>query len=121
MTGSFVIQFHETDQGNHFDLMLEAGEALVTFRLPVRPDELAEGQEIVVPRLADHRRIYLTYEGEIGAGRGNVRIVDRGIYTAGRADEQLWEVRLEGARARGDFRIQQLAGRQYRLVCRAQP
>ncbi len=62
---------------SHFDLLLqppprndlECGEAVLTWevlRLPL------EGEVIQVKRLADHRLIYLDFEGELSENRGHV-------------------------------------------------
>ncbi len=99
---SFVVQEHFTEP-HHYDLMLERGEALATWAVPVPPEEIEGAVE--APRLADHRRRYLTYEGEIGGGRGRVRIHDRGAY-----EEEAWEdaeirVTLAGERLSGTWRL----------------
>jgi hypothetical protein len=114
MTGAFVIQYHQTPLGDHFDLMLEAGPALATFQLPRRLDELAQGEQIVAPRLNDHRREYLTYEGPIKGGRGQVRIVDRGTFTSTQEGD-LWVVRLKGKLASGEFHLRWLGEGKYLL------
>lgn len=67
------------DGTSHFDWLIETTpEApLTTFRVAVRIDDPAcEGFE--AERLADHRRVYLDYEGEVSGGRGVVLQVARG-------------------------------------------
>ena len=98
----YVVQEHFTDP-HHFDVMLERGPALATWSAPQPPEAAPEGQEAT--RIGEHRMIYLEYEGEIGGGRGRVRIHDRGTY-----DEDAWndaEVRVtfSGARLSGRWRI----------------
>lgn len=63
----------------HFDWMIErvAGGALLTFRVMVRVDEVGV-TEFVATKLADHRAVYLEYEGEISGGRGTVSRVASG-------------------------------------------
>jgi len=64
----FVILHHDWPQP-HFDLLLENGASLLAFRLP----KLPEGAErLTVTRLFDHRRLYLTYEGVVPGGKGQV-------------------------------------------------
>ena len=65
------------DGTSHFDWLLERPgrpEAdLVAFRVAERVDQLGPdcgGFDAL--RLADHRRVYLTYEGPISGGRGSV-------------------------------------------------
>jgi hypothetical protein len=71
-----VLQHSGVDEP-HYDLLFETGEtsSLVTFRLAEWP--LTKGQ--VARKLKDHRRLYLTYEGEIpGGDRGRVDRVAEG-------------------------------------------
>ena len=77
----FVVLLHETpancSRGTHFDLMLEHGAMLRTWAL----DRLPQLDETVVAeRLADHRPVYLDYEGDVSGERGQVRRVDQGEY-----------------------------------------
>lgn len=64
----------------HYDWMIEeeGNEGLVCFRVMVRVDALARGERFEGERLADHRRAYLAYEGEISGGRGRVMRVAAG-------------------------------------------
>jgi hypothetical protein len=64
----FVILEHDHPT-LHWDLMLEAGPVLWTWRLPrlPQPDDV-----LVAERIADHRMAYLDYEGPISEGRGSV-------------------------------------------------
>ncbi len=76
-----VLLRHETpDNGHHFDWMLaRAGDAgpLITFRCRARIDvECAPGASL--ERLPDHRRHYLTFEGELSRNRGRVTRVATG-------------------------------------------
>ncbi|MBV8780188.1 MAG: hypothetical protein JO353_02215 [Phycisphaerae bacterium] len=56
----------------------EPGGLLMTWRSPVWPIE----RETALTRLADHRRDYLQYEGEISGNRGTVRRVASGWTTS---------------------------------------
>jgi len=77
----YVVLQHNTpadpDRPVHWDLMLEAGAVLWTWALPEipRPDF-----EAVAERLADHRIVYLEYEGPISRGRGEVRRIMSGEF-----------------------------------------
>src|SRR5438874_1448276 len=93
----FVILEHDHPH-LHWDLMLECGEVLRTWRLAEPPEGFAE---VPAESSFDHRLIYLDYEGAVSGNRGTVRRWDHGNY--GIADEQadrlvLW---FEGARLRG--------------------
>lgn len=74
-----VLLLHELPDGSsHFDWMLarDAAGPLVTFRVTERID--AGVRAFVATRLPDHRRVYLTYEGDVSGGRGRVRRVAEG-------------------------------------------
>ena len=51
----------------HWDLLLDAGDALRTWRLLSPPACL---QWIAAEQLPDHRRLYLDYEGPVSGNRG---------------------------------------------------
>jgi len=72
----FVILEHDWPEP-HFDLFLEAGEALQAWKLPAlfSPDF-----SDTVIRSASHRRHYLDYEGAVSGGRGVVRRWDSGEF-----------------------------------------
>jgi hypothetical protein len=75
-----VVLHHTGVEDPHYDLLFEPAEgaALVTFRLREWPP--ARGQE--VRRLKDHRRLYLSYEGNIPGDRGYVVRVDDSVVRA---------------------------------------
>ncbi len=75
----FVIQEHETPEGIHWDLMLERGEIMTTFRLVERPEQ-ALAHPIRAEKIFDHPLRFLTYEGPVQKGTGRVHIVERGTY-----------------------------------------
>ncbi len=101
MQGAFAIQAHQTAEGLHFDLMLEQEQALATFQLPEPPERLAIGESLAVPRLFDHRKAYLAYEGPVSGNRGSVRIHDSGTYRGQPGPGGGWRVELMGRRLRG--------------------
>lgn len=72
----YVIQHHTGQGDDHFDFMLQRGEALWTWRIARLP--ASEALPLAAERIADHRLAYLTYEGPVSGGRGEVRIVDAG-------------------------------------------
>lgn len=81
----------------HWDLMLEAGDMLRTWRLaaPPRPGVCVAAQPI-----GDHRRLYLDYEGPVSGDRGTVERWDAGTFT-GEVDSPRIVVRMDGQRLRG--------------------
>jgi hypothetical protein len=97
----FVILEHQF-QGVHWDFMLESGETLRTWRLE-RPPE--SGRPIIAKPLADHRRTFLDYEGEISGGRGRVNRWDHGEFEWLINEPRSVEVRLDGGRLRGQAQL----------------
>jgi DNA polymerase Ligase (LigD) len=86
----------------HWDLMLEAGESLRTWRLAAPP---SAGVEVEATPLGEHRRLYLDYEGPVSDGRGRVARWDHGTFAWERQGEELVAVRLDGGRLRGLLRL----------------
>ena len=71
------VVLHHTGHGEpHYDLMVERDTEgpLATWRLPAWPPSDGMAAEAI----ADHRRVYLEYEGPVSNGRGEVRRVASG-------------------------------------------
>ncbi|HEY2761859.1 MAG TPA: DNA polymerase ligase N-terminal domain-containing protein [Pirellulales bacterium] len=97
----FVILCHEmpgSQRGLHWDFMLEQGEMLRTWALHEEP---ISGAEIRAEVLADHRALYLDYEGPISGERGTVSRWDRGQYEVRRSTPESVVVELRGDRLIG--------------------
>ena len=86
----------------HWDLLLESGAVLLTWRLSAPPGCGA----VDAAKAADHRPIYLDYEGPIGGGRGRVTRWDGGAFKWERDEPDRIRVRLAGARLRGVLRLE---------------
>ena len=112
MLPRFVILYHSLEAGEHWDLMLEQGAALATWRLDRRPKTPAD-LPLPARRLADHRPDYLTYEGEISRGRGRVRRVDEGQHRMIRRSNVEWVFELAGRCLSGRFRLRHLDGERW--------
>jgi hypothetical protein len=101
----FAILQHRTRDGVHFDLLLDRGDggALATWSLSEMPTP--GGRPIPARRLADHRRIYLTYEGPIAGDRGEARIAAAGVHEIiERADDRL-VLRLDAPAVGGRYEL----------------
>ena len=61
--------------GVHWDFMLEAGDVLRTWAIDA---PIVAGRDLPARALADHRLIYLEYEGEISGNRGQCPAGRRG-------------------------------------------
>lgn len=97
----------------HWDLMLEAGEVLWTWRLTAPPRAGVAGE---ATRIADHRPLYLDYEGPVPGNRGRVLGWDRGAFAWEGQDEGKIVVRLEGERLRGTLRLEQITEEAWRAL-----
>jgi hypothetical protein len=95
----------------HWDLMLESGEALRTWRLVAPPGPAADFS--AAPSF-DHRRVYLDYEGPVSGGRGQVVRWDGGTFTWEEEGEGRLVVRLRGGRLRGTLRLERVTGEEWR-------
>jgi len=111
----FVIQKHtRQDQPIHWDLMLEAGEFLETFRLELPPDRLPN-QRCVAVRIFNHPRKFLTYEGSVNNGVGSVQIAEAGIYRLVSKSETHWELELHGKILKSVFTLNHIEADKWEL------
>ena len=98
----FTISHHAgSKEGDHFDLMLEHGDSLRTWRLENTAFQFPQAAK----QIKDHRKTYLDYEGEVSGGRGAVRIWDSGTYTVDRWDEKHIRIALTGRQIRTRLRL----------------
>ncbi len=115
MSSRFVVQEHTTPDGVHWDLMLEKGEVLTTFRLE-KPPEAALTGTVQATKIFDHPLKFLTYEGPVQKGTGKVRIVERGTYDVPVEGEDVIALRLQGTILQGDFRLTRIEGTSWQLA-----
>lgn len=113
----FVILEHDHPQ-RHWDLMLEAGDVLRTWRLAARPQP---GASVSAEPAFDHRRLYLDYEGPVSGGRGSVVRWDAGTFTWQADEPDRVMVLLDGKRCRGGAVLQRDAAGGWRLTLEAAP
>jgi hypothetical protein len=99
----FVLLEHRWG-GVHWDFMLEVGDLLKTWAIDA---PIVADVDLPARALADHRPIYLDYEGEVSGGRGTVRRVDRGTYATLSWEEGRVRVRVEGDQLVGEVEIRQ--------------
>jgi hypothetical protein len=90
----------------HWDLMLEDGASLKTWRLPAPPQA---DTVMRVTGLGDHRLAYLEYEGPLSGNRGQVTRWDSGTYAWLGREEDRVTVSLSGDRVRGRAFLQKAA------------
>jgi len=95
----FAILAHDWPEP-HFDLLLEAGPVLRAWRLRGEPGAAAVPAE---PN-ADHRLLYLDYEGPVSGGRGTVTRWDAGTFDMF-VEGAVAVLELHGTRLTGRFEL----------------
>lgn len=88
----FVVLEHDWPE-RHWDLLLEAGSVLQAWRLFREPTAT---DSIPAEPNADHRLIYLDYEGPISGDRGSVTRWDSGEYHVTPTGIQFFGTKLRG-------------------------
>jgi DNA polymerase Ligase (LigD) len=97
----FVLLEHHWD-GVHWDFMLEAGEVLRTWAIDA---PIVAGVDLPARAIADHRRLYLEYEGVISGNRGRVRRLDEGTYRVLLWSAEHIRVELAGSQLVGEVEL----------------
>lgn len=103
MPRTVLLHHMAAECGDHSDWLLAPDDApygpdervLIAFRVAGRIDRIAAGGWFEAQRIADHRWLYLTYEGEITRGRGRVERVAAGIWTPGSIEDDAMSGRIE--------------------------
>ncbi|MCH8194060.1 MAG: hypothetical protein IIA65_08585 [Planctomycetes bacterium] len=101
----FVILEHQREgEETHWDLMLEVGDILKTFRLDTSPELIAQ-DKTQATSIFDHDRRFLTYEGPVNQGEGRVCKVDAGTYETRSQDSAHWKLTLVGQTLSGEYEL----------------
>ncbi|MGK7879965.1 MAG: DNA polymerase ligase N-terminal domain-containing protein [Crocosphaera sp.] len=108
MLKQFVFHHHTGYGQPHYDLMLEHGETLATWQLTIPLSEIQEEQAIIVQKIQDHRLIYLSYEGTISKGRGQIKKVDFGDYKLLINEIFHWEFLLYGQHSTAYYKLKKI-------------
>ena len=104
MPDRFVILHHTGHGDEHWDLMLERGNSLVTWQLLSNPLEGCESH-VVARQIGDHRMVYLEFEGPVSGGRGQVSRLDQGTLSWVAQCDAFLRFRLDGIHLRGEFQL----------------
>jgi len=112
---------HRTPAGDHYDWLMgqpdyatDPGSGLWTARIAVASWDWHDEGSFLLQRLPDHRRAYLSYQGPISGGRGEVVRVDEGsVGLASVADgRMICRVRLQ--RFQGTLALDRVHGDRWR-------
>lgn len=98
----FAILEHDWP-ATHWDFLLEAGPVLRAWRLLAEP---AAGRVVPAEANADHRLLYLDYEGPVSGDRGTVRRWDAGTFDWLADTPERIEIVLRGTKITGRCAIE---------------
>ena len=103
----FVIQRHTRDgERPHWDLMLENGTVLETYRVCLPPEDWGN-KPVEAVRIFDHPLKFLSYEGSVNKGKGRVKIADCGTYRVLERDDKQQLLEFAGNILNGKFVMSQ--------------
>ena len=103
----------------HWDLMLEAGDVLQTWRLAQPPES---SSPIEATQLPDHRLLYLDYEGPVSGDRGRVSRWDAGRYVEDANSPAGTRILImAGMKIRGKVRLERVEGTTWRFTWLSEP
>jgi len=122
----FVIQKHTRGKDIHWDLMLELGGVLQTYRLDKPPSKVLR-HTVNATKIFDHPLKFLTYQGPVNKGKGTVRMTEAGTYqilhqSAGHLTVELnrIELRLNGKVLQGKFILTHIEGDKWQFTAQSQ-
>ncbi len=123
-----VLLKHQTpDDASHFDWLLEnptqqpGSGPLVCFRVEIPLNEWPDNSPVDLVRIADHRRLYLDYEGPISGNRGSVTRVCRFTFTATQWSDTEAQLRITTLTQTLDAALQHVTNNRWQLKCLARP
>ena len=114
-TKRFVIHKHIRCGDIHWDLMLETGGVLQTYRLAMPPEEILK-QSCRAEKISDHDLRFLTYQGSVNNGEGQVEITEQGTYRQAGWSEDRLELSLDGNKLKGSLTLTHTAGNNWELA-----
>ncbi len=110
MLKQFVFHHHTGYGQPHYDLMLEHDKTLATWQLTIPLPEIQDEQAIIVQKIQDNRLIYLSYEGTISKGRGQIKRLDFGSYEPLIKEMSHWEFILYGQHSTAYYKLTKIEG-----------
>lgn len=116
----FVVLQHTDAAGLHFDLMIDLGPALATWKFAQPPEDAVDGS-LPCQRIGNHRRVYLDYEGPVSGDRGQVVRHDAGDCDAANDDGRDWLVTFRGEKLSGRYRLKSMDTHGDAYLCESIP
>ncbi|MCE5184713.1 MAG: hypothetical protein LLF76_01130 [Planctomycetaceae bacterium] len=111
----FVVLQHTGRETAHWDLMLEDGGVLMTWRLDVPPEQIAD-EAVHAKRIHDHAVRFLDYEGPVQKNTGQVKRVDEGTCKWISKKTDVLAFLLDGRGLKGQFELKHNSGTDW-LFC----
>lgn len=112
----YVIQKHTKPDDTHWDLMIELRGILVTWRVNIGPEQM-QTSTCSVTKIHDHDLKFLTYNGPVNKGTGNVTIADSGIFCVQQWDKNCIKGRLEGSSIKAKLHLCRIKRDKWQLKC----
>jgi hypothetical protein len=100
----FVIHKHTREGQVHWDLMIEWGDKLKTWRLDNPPEKLSSQKTKATP-IFDHDKKFLTYQGPVNNGKGTIEIIDKGNCIIESPDEKELKIYFQGKILNEEFQL----------------
>ncbi len=111
----FVIHRHSRQQQQvHWDLMLEVGDALRTYRVNVPPQQWASATAEAV-RIFDHPLRFLSYQGIVNDGFGRIQRVEQGTYEPLSESDRQLRLQLQGGTLKATITLDHISGDRWLL------
>ena len=114
MSSQFVIQKHTKSGNTHWDLMVQKGDFLQTWRLDKGPKQIPDTQA-KAEKIFDHPLKFLTYEGKVNQGKGSVKIADKGTCEITAQSDGKIEMELAGEILKGEFTLTRITGNRWQF------
>jgi hypothetical protein len=110
----FVVHEHTCSSENHWDMMLESSGVLKTWRLNTPPQRIGK-EPIPAEKIIDHDIKFLTYQGPVNKGLGNVCIIDEGTFETFSETQNMIHLHLLGNILCGEFVLELSEQSQWRF------
>lgn len=106
MDWPFVILEHQTPRDIHWDLMIQQGQTLWTWRMPA--ECLPIEKPVALERIEDHPLRFLTYQGAVQNHTGAVRQVEKGIAAVHRQTDGQIDLTFQSSKLNGAFALRRI-------------
>jgi hypothetical protein len=111
----YIVHKHQKEpEPTHWDLMLESGGILETYRLADPPEKWGK-KVIEAVKIFDHPLKFLNYEGPVNKDKGRVDIADSGEYRVLAKDDKQRLLEFTGSILNGKFSLAQINGERWNL------